>query len=171
MSGAAGLPGGAAAEPTEHGLHGGAAAEPTEHGLPGGAAAEPTEHGLPGGVIAVLTGPVMHGNHLGTGINIPTANIAVPDVRAAVLKKGVYGSTVEIDGKIYESITNVGCKPTVQDSGIVNAESFIYDYEGGELYGREITVTLLEFRRPEMKFASFEELSAQMHRDLERKSR
>ncbi len=113
----------------------------------------------------VMTGVVTHGNHLGTGIEMPTANI-VPNEDITGLKFGVYYSVLKVDGVSYKAITNLGIKPTVKSDGLINAESFIYDFEG-DIYGKEITVKLLEFKRPEIKFSSFEELSVMMHKDLE----
>jgi riboflavin kinase/FMN adenylyltransferase len=112
-----------------------------------------------------LHGTVLHGKKLGSTVDIPTANI-VPLEDISGLVHGVYFSLVDIDGKIYKGITNVGEKPTVKDDSTVNAETFIYDYEG-DLYEKEIIVKLLEFKRPEMKFDSFEALSLQMKKDLE----
>ena len=71
-----------------------------------------------------------------------------------------------IDSKPYKAVTNVGIKPTVKDDSSINAESFIFDFDG-DLYDKEIEVKLLEFERPEMKFSSFDELSKQMKHDLE----
>jgi riboflavin kinase/FMN adenylyltransferase len=96
---------------------------------------------------------------------MPTANI-VPAEDVGALSLGVYYSTVTVDGTVYRAITNLGRRPTIDDGNFVNAESFIYDFEG-DLYGKEIAVTLLEFRRPERKFESFEALSKVMHEDLE----
>lgn len=112
-----------------------------------------------------LKGTVLHGKKLGRLIDMPTANI-IPDTDVSHLSKGVYYSLVLIDEKSYKGITNLGTKPTVKSDSEINVETFIYDYEG-DLYGKEIAVQLLEFRRPEMKFDSFEALSDQMHKDLE----
>lgn len=112
-----------------------------------------------------IKGIVMHGNHLGNTIDMPTANISLPD-QYKTLERGVYYSKVTVGKTVYKGITNVGIKPTVQDTGNLNAETFLYDFEG-DLYDKEITVDLLKFRRPERKFSSFEELSMEMHRDLE----
>lgn len=112
-----------------------------------------------------LSGKVEHGRKIGSSINIPTANI-VPAEDILGLEYGVYYSKVYIEEKEYKSITNLGTKPTVKEELTVNAESFIYDFEG-DLYGKEIKVKLIDFRRPEMKFANIEELSKTMHSDLE----
>jgi len=112
-----------------------------------------------------LTGTVTHGRSAGRTIDMPTANI-VPAEDVSNLKYGVYYSVVKVDGASYKAITNLGKRPTIDDGDFVNAESFIYDFEG-DLYGKDISVTLLEFRRPEQKFESFETLSRVMHEDLE----
>lgn len=96
---------------------------------------------------------------------MPTANIAWPQETDRV-EYGVYYSTVLYRDKSYRAISNVGEKPTVQNSHQVNVETYLYDFSGN-LYDEFITVTLLEFRRPEMKFESFEALSKQMHRDMQ----
>lgn len=113
----------------------------------------------------VLHGKVMQGNHIGRTIDMPTANI-IPDENIDALNRGVYYSLVYVKNNKYKGITNVGVKPTVSNNSIVNVETFLYNYEG-ELYGEDIIVELLEFRRPEMKFGSIEELSRQMHADLD----
>lgn len=68
-------------------------------------------------------------------------------------------------GRRYDAISNFGRKPTVQENGPVNIETFIYDFDE-DIYGREITVTLLEFIRPERRFDSFEELAKQLKMDI-----
>ena len=112
-----------------------------------------------------LTGTVTHGRSFGRTIDMPTANI-VPNEDVSALSFGVYYSVITVDGSSYRAITNLGRRPTVDDGNFVNAESFIYDFDG-DLYDKEIAVKLLEFKRPERKFNSFEELSAAMHEDLE----
>ena len=112
-----------------------------------------------------LTGTVEHGRSFGRTIDMPTANI-IPKEDVSALSFGVYYSVITVDGASYRAITNLGRRPTVEDGDFVNAESFIYDFRG-DLYDRDISVKLLEFRRPEKKFDSFEELSMAMHEDLE----
>lgn len=112
-----------------------------------------------------LTGTVIKGNHIGTGLDMPTANI-IPDADVSEYLKGVYYSITRINGRNYKSISNLGCKPTVQDSKKINLETFIFDYEG-ELYGMPIEVDLLEFRRPERKFESLQELKETVHLDFD----
>ncbi|SDB08614.1 riboflavin kinase / FMN adenylyltransferase [Pseudobutyrivibrio sp. YE44] len=108
-------------------------------------------------------GEVVHGAHLGHTIGIPTINI-MPEKMKLVPKFGVYVTTIDFDGRIYHGVTNVGTKPSVTDQNIVGIETHILDYNG-DLYGRYVKVTFKNFLRPEMKFNSIEELTAQMNKD------
>jgi len=109
-------------------------------------------------------GLVTHGRHLGSDFNMPTANLDIEDSKGLAL--GVYYSKVYIGEKAYRGITNLGKKPTVNDSGSVNAETFIYDFSG-DLYGSSICVELLGFRRPEEKFESVELLFRKIKEDID----
>lgn len=110
-------------------------------------------------------GKVLHGRALGRTIGMPTANIE-PDCDVSGISKGVYRSRVNVDGKLYTGITNLGCKPTVAAGLTVNIETYLFGFSG-DLYDRDITVTLTDFIRTERKFDSVEELSKQMHADME----
>ena len=120
-----------------------------------------------------ITGRVLHGQALGRTIGMPTVNLipdSITDRAFLELPFGVYYSEIDVEGRIYKGITNIGIRPTVtagmENKPAVTVETYIYDFND-DLYDREITVTLLEFRRPEMRFSSVEELSAQMHEDME----
>ena len=113
----------------------------------------------------VISGKVIHGQSLGNEYDIPTANIE-PCEDTSDLAHGVYYSVACISGRDYASITNLGIRPTVSDDGRVNAETFIYDYDG-DIYGREIKVTLLDFRRGERRFDSVDELFETIRKDLD----
>ncbi len=105
---------------------------------------------------------VVSGNKIGRTLNFPTINQVYPD-NFVIPKYGVYVSITEIDGKAYHSLTNVGVKPTV-GSDYPLAETYIIGFSG-DLYGRNLRVNLCQFIRPEIKFASLDELKAQIERD------
>lgn len=107
---------------------------------------------------------VIHGKELGRTIGTPTINMEFPSQKL-LPPNGVYVSRVHIDDASYCGVTNVGCKPTVTDSGRIGVETHILDF-AGDLYGRELPVEFLHFIRPEMKFASLEELRSQMEGDI-----
>lgn len=111
-----------------------------------------------------VSGHVEHGRKLGRTIGMPTANL-IPEQDKLLPPNGVYYSKIMMEGEEYKGISNVGCKPTVSVGSVVGVETYLYDFEG-DLYGREIIVELLAFRRPEMKFADVLSLKRQMEEDI-----
>jgi riboflavin kinase/FMN adenylyltransferase len=111
-----------------------------------------------------IFGEVVHGKALGRTIKIPTANqLANPG--KLIPPNGVYVSQIRIDEDIYYGITNIGIKPTVDQSEIKGIETYIFDFDE-DIYGKNIEVGLLHFRRPEMRFDSIENLTKQMQKDI-----
>ena len=109
-----------------------------------------------------ISGEVVHGKALGRTLDMPTANI-IPDREKVLLRSGVYAAIVEIDGKSYKGVTNIGRKPTVgQHEGGV--ETCILNFNQ-DIYGRDIVVKFIEFIRPEKKFPGIEQLKEQMEHD------
>ena len=110
-----------------------------------------------------LTAKVIDGQHLGRTLGFPTVN---QKFRAGklVVRNGVYVSRILLPDNIKYGITNVGFRPTV-DGNTLCAETNIFDYKG-DLYGKTVKIEFLEFLRPEQKFESIEELSAQVHSDI-----
>lgn len=112
-----------------------------------------------------VTGVVETGKKLGRRLGMPTLNLYPPEDKL-LPPNGVYYSYVSCKGKRYNSITNIGQKPTVNDMPVVSLESYLYGY-AGDMYGEEIVTELIHFRRPEMKFRNVEELKCQMEADVE----
>lgn len=111
-----------------------------------------------------ITGSVMHGRRLGRTLGMPTVNLMPPALKL-LPPNGVYDSAVRYRDKRYKGITNIGVKPTVSREQRMGVETYVYDFEE-EIYGKELTVELLEFKRPEMLFDSVEQLKRQMQRDI-----
>ena len=112
----------------------------------------------------VLSGQVIHGKALGRKLGFPTANLRLPE-GLAVPKFGVYACACLVDGARYPAVTNIGTRPTVEGQGIT-VEPWILDFSG-DLYGRDITLELYYFIRPEMKFPSLEALQTEIRRNAE----
>ena len=113
-----------------------------------------------------VSGSVAHGKKLGRTLGMPTANL-IPEEDKLLPPNGVYYTRVQIEGedKLRSSISNVGYKPTVSDENRLGIETFLYDFDG-DIYGREITVEFIGFRRPERKFGSVEALRSQIEADI-----
>ncbi len=110
-----------------------------------------------------FTGEVIRGRHLGSSIGFPTINVK-PDDKKVIPKFGVYYSSVIVDGIKYSGLTNVGVKPTVGSDGVL-LETYIYDFDR-DIYGKTVKVSLHEFKRPEKKFESVEELKKALSEDI-----
>ena len=109
-------------------------------------------------------GVVVRGQQLGRGIGFPTANIAVPDGK--LLPRGVYAVRLEVGGKCWRGMANIGTRPTV--SGMTESfEVNVFDFSG-DLYGFETSVSFEAFIRAEQKFAGLPALTAQLERDRSR---
>ena len=111
-----------------------------------------------------IDSPVTEGKKLGRTLGFPTANQELHPHRLKP-KKGVYLSTVTFEGKSYPAISNLGERPTVENDGRYNCESFIIGFSG-DLYGKKIQTRLWDFIREEKKFSSKEELTQQIEKDL-----
>ena len=69
----------------------------------------------------IIEGVVEHGRRLGRELGFPTANVAVPDSVAA--EDGVYRSRAEVDGAVYDAMSNLGRNPSVVSKRIFSASA------------------------------------------------
>lgn len=111
-----------------------------------------------------ISGQVISCHGRGKKYGFPTANIIISDEKLQ-LKQGVYATSVEVDGKIYKSLTNIGEKPTFNDYSLT-VESFLQNFNGN-LYGKEITVKFFKKIRDIIKFNNEQELYNQIIKDVE----
>lgn len=114
-----------------------------------------------------IAGKIADGNHIGTTMGFPTVNIPIGAGTAAP-RRGVYASRITIDGQRYRGATNIGVHPTVGESESPLCETFILDYHGGSLYGKDVVCELMRFIRPERRFDSIGALTEQVKADCER---
>lgn len=112
-------------------------------------------------------GKVSHGKALGRKLSFPTANLRLPEKKCAPAP-GVYASLVTLpDGKMRMGVCNIGYRPTVNaDKNDVTVETWLLEYDG-DLYGKEITVSLYRKLRDEKKFDSLTALRNQVMQDGE----
>ncbi len=110
----------------------------------------------------VVEAEVVGGNRLGRKLGFPTANMDISN--RADIANGVYRSQIAINGVLYNAMSNVGVRPSVDGTGRW-LETHIFDFEG-DLYGQHLKVTLVEKIRDEQKFSSVAELKAQLERDM-----
>lgn len=112
----------------------------------------------------LFSGTVTPGKQLGRTIGFPTVNL-YPDEKKYVPLYGVYESRVVTKYGEYRGITNIGIRPTVDDSQKLSVETYILDFEK-DLYGDIIYVYLKDFIRAEKKFSDVQELMEQIKADI-----
>ena len=110
-----------------------------------------------------LTGVVVAGNRLGRTIGFPTANMRLYEPLKLVPGRGVYVVEVQVLGKTWRGMTNVGLRPTVGGT-FTTIETHILDFDE-DIYGLPITITFLRRLRDEIHFPSLEALREQLDRD------
>ncbi|WNC73338.1 bifunctional riboflavin kinase/FAD synthetase [Thalassotalea psychrophila] len=110
-----------------------------------------------------IIGRVVHGDKQGRNLGFPTANVLLKRCVSPVA--GVYVVKAKALGKSVYGVANIGSRPTV--NGIrQQLEVHIFDFNN-DLYGQQIEVALLKKLRAEQRFASLDELTAQIAKDSE----
>jgi riboflavin kinase / FMN adenylyltransferase len=112
-----------------------------------------------------IEGPVLHGDKRGRALGFPTANLGLDGLHLPRL--GVYAVLVDVlDGPHrgrHAGVASIGVRPTF-GGGEPKLEVCLLDFDG-DLYGAELSVALVAFQRPELRFDGAAPLIAQMQAD------
>ena len=112
-----------------------------------------------------IEGEVIGGEQRGRELGYPTANMSIEGLHPP--KFGVYAVLVDVrDGPhrgSYHGAASVGVRPMF-DGEVPNIETFLFDFTG-DLYGATLSVALVEYLRPELKFDGLDALITQMDAD------
>ena len=81
-------------------------------------------------------------------------------------RPGVYLTKTLFNGKIYNSLTNIGYNPTFGGEKRISAETHIIDFDK-DIYASNIEVFFLKKLRDEKKFKNAAELTEQIKRDIQ----
>jgi riboflavin kinase/FMN adenylyltransferase len=111
-----------------------------------------------------IEGQVVEGFRRGAKLGFPTAN--VQPVNEVIPHTGVYAVRVEWEGRFYAGVANVGYNPTFANQ-VLSVEAHLFDF-AADLYGATVSVAFLQQIRAERRFASVEELAAQIARDVKK---
>ena len=113
-----------------------------------------------------IEGVVEHGFKRGREMGFPTANISMAGLHLPAF--GIYACRADVrtgrHAGTYDAVASLGSRPTFGDHA-PNLEVMLLDFSG-DLYGAEMSVALMDFQRPELKFDGMEPLIAQMHADV-----
>lgn len=113
----------------------------------------------------VLTGRVERGEGRGTGLGVPTANLAV-DAGRCVPAPGVYAGWCDVGDGWRPAATGIGTRPTF-GGGTITIEAHVLDF-AGDLYGRTVRLALVRRLRSERAFGSIAALTVAMAHDISR---
>lgn len=112
-----------------------------------------------------LTGKVVSGDVRGRSLGFPTANLETWAEQAQP-GSGVYVCWVEIDGKWFGAVVNVGVRPTFEFQPVSpRVEAHLLDFEG-DLYGTSLTLRFISRIREERRFPDARALVAQIEQDI-----
>jgi riboflavin kinase/FMN adenylyltransferase len=115
-----------------------------------------------------IEGEVIHGEKRGRELGYPTANMSVAGLHLP--KLGVYAVEVDVltgpQAGSYIGAASLGVRPMF-GTNLPNLETFIFDFKG-DLYGQHLSVALVDYLRPEMKFDGLPALMDQMAADCAR---
>lgn len=112
-----------------------------------------------------VSGKIVPGTGLGRQLGLPTVNQDF-NANRALPADGVYATVTHANGRVYQSVTNIGHRPTFHGRKRT-VETHLLDYSG-DLYGRDLTVDVLERLRAEKKFESADDLKKQIAKDIEK---
>jgi len=111
-----------------------------------------------------LMGKVISADKRGRSLGFPTANLDIKPGQA-LPGNGVYTTITRVNGKQFPSATNIGTRPTFEQSKRT-VETHLLNYEG-DLYSKELKVEFIQKLRDEQQFASPKELKAQIEKDVQ----
>ena len=112
-----------------------------------------------------ITGHVTHGKKLGRSLGFPTLNLHVAHKRPAL--SGIF--VVQVHGLAEQplpGVASLGVRPTVEDSGRVLLETYVFDFSQ-QCYGKVVRVEFLKKLRDEEKFVDLPTLTAAIERDAQ----
>jgi riboflavin kinase/FMN adenylyltransferase len=113
-----------------------------------------------------ISGKVVRGNQIGKLIGYPTANLYIEDPNKLIPAMGVYASRVVYKGELFNGMTNIGMRPTI-NAHKLTIETNIFDFDR-DIYYESITVELVKRIRNEKKFGNLDMLKKQLGTDREK---
>ncbi len=112
-----------------------------------------------------IEGVVVRGDRRGHALGFPTANLCTDNELSP--PHGVYATTTTLEGIVRPSVTNVGLRPTVDDSGRETIETHVFGLDR-DLYGQTLRLSFVQRLRDERAFESVDLLKAQIAADCDR---
>lgn len=112
----------------------------------------------------IMLGKVVHGKALGRTVGMPTANLKIYGSKRKP-PNGVYATCTEVESRRYPGVTNVGTRPSVDDSSDITIETMLADFDQN-IYGEKVMTEFRSFIRGIRKFDGIEAVWRQVQKDL-----
>jgi len=112
-----------------------------------------------------INGNVIHGDNRGDSVlSFPTANLEI-EAGKLLPKNGVYLGFTYYEGQKYNSLINIGFKPTFKnENDNISVEVYIFDFTEN-IYNKRITISFIMRIRDEKRFAYHRDLVSQIKED------
>jgi len=112
-----------------------------------------------------FTGEVVHGEHRGNKLGIPTANLSLPPEQL-LPANGVYACKAKVGNRTYLAVANVGVRPTFENPlPVPRVEPHLLD-TNESFYGATLKLEFHQFLRPEVRFPDAKALVTQIQLDI-----
>ena len=112
-----------------------------------------------------IDGAVIHGEKRGRPLGFPTANMSITGLHPP--RFGIYAVKADVltgpYAGSYDGAASIGVRPTFGENA-ANLETYLFDFDA-DLYGAHLSVALVDYLRPELKFDSLDALINQMNAD------
>ncbi len=112
----------------------------------------------------LLSGVVKEGDKIGRTLGYPTANLELLDKSKLLPKVGVYAARCEYNNAVYNGMLYIGPRPTLSGSNANVIEMHLFDFDG-TLYEEQLTISIYDFIREDIKFESLDQLKHQLQID------
>ena len=112
-----------------------------------------------------ILGRVEHGEHVGTQLGFPTANLVPVDEKQLIPAAGAYAVKVRMENSVEwkHGMMNIGMRPTF-DGHKRTLEVHVFRLNE-DLYGQQLLVSFVERLREEQRFENVETLINQLQQD------
>jgi riboflavin kinase / FMN adenylyltransferase len=115
-----------------------------------------------------IDGVVVEGAKRGRELGVPTANLRTDN--ELFPPNGVYATTATVDGVVYPGVTNIGLRPTFEDSARTVIEVHILEFNR-DIYGQKVRLGFVQRLRDERRFPDVDALKSQIDADIRRARR
>lgn len=116
------------------------------------------------GATFCFEGIVKGGDKIGSKIGYPTANIGSIEETQILPAVGVYAVKVNVAGKIYGGMMNIGFRPTIAEDSERRIEVHLFNFNQ-DIYGTKLEINVIARIRDEQSFESINGLKDQLAKD------